>query len=58
MHDWAEDHGRTHGGDREVGLLVLDEFPGGFFSEGFGGAVAVCGVLDGFFHRYRVPVEF
>ena len=56
MDDRAEDEGWTHGCDGEIGVFFFEELPGCFFCEGFGGAVAVGGGLDGFFFGNGVPV--
>jgi hypothetical protein len=58
VHDGTQDEGGTHGGDGEVGLLLLDEFPSGALGEGLAGAVAVGRVLDGLLGGERVPVAF
>jgi hypothetical protein len=56
--DRTQDEGRAHGGDGEVGLLLLDKVPGGALGEGLAGAVAVGRVLDGLLGGERVPVAF
>lgn len=57
----AVHHGRTDGGEREVGLLLGDVIPGCLFGEGLRGAVcdsAVCGVFCGFLVCHGIPVCF
>jgi hypothetical protein len=58
VHDGTQDEGRTHGGDGEVRLLLLDKVPGGALGEGLAGAVAVGWVLDRLLRGERVPVAF
>lgn len=54
----TEDHGWTHGREREIGLLFRDEIPCGALSEGLGGAVAEERVLDCLAFGDGVPVLF
>lgn len=56
--DGPKDQGRVDRGDGEVRFFLFREFPGRFLGEGFGGAVAAGGVLDGFFCCDGVPILF
>ena len=58
MNDGTKYEWGAAGGDSKVWFFVLEEFPGCFFSKGFGGAVAGGGVLDGFFFGDGVPIFF
>jgi hypothetical protein len=58
VHDRPQHKRRAHGGEREVGLLLLDKVPGGALGKGLAGAVAVGRVLDCLLGRERVPVCF
>lgn len=56
VHDGAQDERWAHGGDAEVGLLLLDEVPGGALGECLAGAVAIGRVLDCLLRCDGVPV--
>lgn len=58
MHNGTEYQGRVHRAKSEIGVLLFDELPRGFFGKGFGGAVTVGWVFDSFGERDGVPVFF
>lgn len=52
----AKDEGRVHGGNGEVGLLLLEEVPRGLLGECLAGTVSVGRVLNSLLLCDRVPV--